>query len=101
MSQFIFSSNLQEFAKELVWFSSPEQSLKDIDVFLVFVMARGGEDAFKHTQRTFGFTNEDFIRALKSAKPGVFIYEEQWNNWNKKLGINPRFPFPRKHDRYE
>lgn len=97
MNQFIFSSSLQEFAKEIVWFSSPEQSLKDIHAFLVFIMARGGEQAFEHAQKTFGFTNEDFTKALNNAKPGVFIYEEQWNNWNEKLGINPKLPFPRKY----
>lgn len=97
MSQFTFSSNLQEFAKEVVWFNGPEQSLKDIGAFLVFVMARGGEKAFEHAQRAFGFTNQDFIRALKNAKPGVFIYESQWNNWNEKLGIDPKLPFPKKY----
>jgi hypothetical protein len=47
--------------------------------------------AFEHAKVTLGFTDEDFRNALITAKPGLFIYPEQWERWNKVLGIDPSF----------
>jgi hypothetical protein len=57
-------------------------------------MARGGPSAFEHAKTVFGFTDEDFVNALKAAKPGLFIYREQWEKWNKTFEIDPPLPFP-------
>ena len=46
----------------------------------------------------FGFTDEDFIRALKDTRPGLFWgvgIEQKWENINKRLGIDPPLPFPK------
>lgn len=99
MKNFRFSTDIHKFAKQIVWFESRERSLKDIDAFLVFVMARGGEEAFQHALEAFKFSINDFIKAFQKAKPGVFIYEEQWNKWNDKFGIDPKLPFPRKYQK--
>jgi hypothetical protein len=89
-----FSNDLHEFAKQIVWFGGPERCVSDIAAFLAFIMAKSVPSAFEHAKMAFGFTDEDFRNALKTAKPGLFIYPEQWERWNRSLGIEPPLPFP-------
>lgn len=94
-----YSNNINEFAKQVVWYDCPERHLKTPEAFnnfLVFLMGRGGSAALAHARTVFGITDEQLANALQTAKPGVFIYEENWNRWNEKLGIVPTLPFPRK-----
>jgi hypothetical protein len=92
-----FSHDLYEFAKQIVWFDGSERRISDTSSFLAFIMARSVPSAFEHAKNAFGFTNKDFINALKVAKPGLFIYKQQWEKWNKILGIKPPLPFPMKY----
>lgn len=94
MSITTFSCSLEQFARQIVWYDSPEQRLTDIDAFLVFVMAKSVPSAYEHARAAFGFTDEDFRRALKRAKPGIFVYPAHWLKWNQQLGITPPLPFP-------
>jgi hypothetical protein len=90
----LFSHDLHEFAKQIVWFDGPERRILDTSAFLAFIMARSVPSAFEHAKVAFGFNDEDFREALIAAKPGIFIYPEQWESWNKVLGIEPSLPFP-------
>jgi hypothetical protein len=89
-----FSNDLHEFSKQIVWFDGPERRVSDTSAFLAFIMAKSVPSAYEHAKMIFGFTNEDFRNALKAAKPGLFVYSEQWERWNKILGIEPSLPFP-------
>ena len=92
-------TNLQKFAEALVWHDCPERYIRTPEAyknFLVFLLAHMPEDVITYAQKTFNITDADFIDALKTAKPGVFIYESEWTRCNDKLGIVPPLPFPRK-----
>lgn len=95
MYGFDYSTDFTEFAKEVVWFGGIEQQ-GDKYPFLAFLMAKGMPEAYEHARKVFGFTDEDFRQALRQAKAGLFVYEEEWLEWNKKLGIEPALPFPKK-----
>jgi len=90
-----WSHDFKTFAKEVVWFPSEEQQGEKYP-FLVFLMARGSTNAYNHARKVFGFTDDDFREALRQAKPGVFMYQENWEEWNAKLGLVPPLPFPKK-----
>lgn len=92
----LFSNDLKEFAAQVVWFDGPERRVLDTASFLAFIMAKSVPSAFDHAKMAFGFTDEDFKNALKSAKPGLFVYPEQWERWNEALKIDPPLPFPKK-----
>lgn len=92
----LYSHDLYEFAKQIVWFDGPERRVTDTSDFLAFIMAKSVPSAFEHAKKAFGFTEKDFRNALKSAKPGLFVYPEQWERWNQTLGIKPPLPFPQK-----
>ena len=89
-----YSTDLYKFAKQIVWFSSAEREVTDLYAFLVFIMARTPLSAYEHARRVFGFTDKDFIEALRQAKPGVFMCLEKWEKWNKQFGVS--FPMPKK-----
>ena len=91
--------NLNEFAATFVWYECPEKYIRNEEEykhFLVFLLAKAPLTIIEFAKKTFNITDEDFREALKSAKPGVFIYEETWLQCNKDLGINPPLPFPKK-----
>ena len=92
----MFSNDLHEFAAQIVWFDGPERRVSDTADFLAFIMAKSVPSAFEHAQKAFGFTDDDFRNALRSAKPGLFAYKDQWERWNMALQINPPLPFPQK-----
>jgi hypothetical protein len=87
----------KEFANYLVWNQSPDAALADMNSFLVHLMARCPEGAFRYAKENFDLTNADFIEALRNSSPGEFIYESNWDKWNVILGLDPPMPYPRKH----
>lgn len=92
-------TDLHEFAKTIVWYDCPERFIrnkKEYKDFLVFLLAHAPENYLEHAKKTFHITVGDFRDALKTAKAGVFMYEENWLQCNKELGINPPLPFPKK-----
>ena len=88
---------LKELAGRYVWYMSPDQALEDMDFFLVHIMGRTPEKVTDHLKEKFKITNDDLIKALHNARPGIFMYEDYWNKWNDKLGLDPPLPFPRKY----
>ena len=91
---YFYSHDFQEFVEQIVWFSSEERRGVKYP-FLAFLMANGTDEAYEHARQVFGFTDEDFREALRQAKPGVFRYPKEWEQWNAKLGFIPALPFPR------
>lgn len=91
-----FSPDLYEFARQVVWFDGPERRAIDPYALLAFIMAKSVPSAYRHARECFGFTDEDFREALRRAKPGLFVYPEQWAKWNKELEIDPPLPMPKK-----
>lgn len=93
-----YSTNLNKFAEQIVWFMPPEQALRDMNYFLVHLMAKSSEEAYCHFRATFPqFSDDDFKEALRNARPGIFMYEEEWLRWNKRFGLEPPLPFPIKY----
>jgi hypothetical protein len=95
MTGIAYSHDFQAFAKQVVWFGGEEQQGVKYP-FLAFLMGRGARAAYDHARCVFGFTDEDFREALRRAKAGVFIYQEEWERWNTELGFVPPLPFPKK-----
>jgi hypothetical protein len=95
MAGLTYSQDFQQFAKQVVWFGSEEQRGVKYP-FLAFLMACGTHKAYEHARQIFGFTDEDFREALRQAKAGVFMYQEEWDSWNAELGITPALPFPKR-----
>lgn len=92
-------ADLHDFAKYFVWYECPERYIRneqEYKDFLVFLLAKAPARYIEHARKTFNVTDEDFREALKAAKSGVFMCEDQWIKCNKELGIDPPLPFPQK-----
>ena len=88
---------LKKLAEEVVWYECDEKYIQtetSYKHFLVFLLSRGTDEDISYARNTLQIPDADFIDALKSAKPGVFIYEAKWDYWNKKFNIIPKLPFP-------
>ena len=93
-----YATDLSQFAKQIVWFMPPEKALEDMNYFLVHLMAKSTDGAYHHFREQFPeFSDCYFIDALHNAKPGIFMFENDWIAWNDKFGLNPPLPFPRKY----
>lgn len=68
----------RHFAARSIWNMTVDEALADMDRFLVHIMAKSPKGFFNYLKRVHGFTNEDFIDALRKAPPGEFIYKENW-----------------------
>ena len=87
--------NIEQYAQRIVW--TPNSTvLKDIDKFLAFILAQRRLAYFELVEY-YGFTDDDFVRALSKAEAGVFRYEYYWKIWHQKLKIKPIPPFPIKY----
>ena len=93
----VYATDLTKFAEQTVWFMPPEKALADKNYFLVHIMAKASKEAYEHFRKNFPqFSDSDFVEALRNARPGIFMYEDNWNEWNKKLGLDPPIPYPKK-----
>jgi hypothetical protein len=91
------SFKFKKFANYLVWNQTPDEVLADINSFLANIMARFHESTFIYAKEHFGLTDEDFRDAFRNSDPGTFIYQSNWDRWNKILGIDPPLPPPLKY----
>jgi hypothetical protein len=84
---------LEDIAREVVWWEPPEVTLLDQNNFLSRVMARGFWD---DVQRVVGIYGEEAFReALRHSKPGV-IDIASWHYWHHRLGIEPVPEMPKR-----
>lgn len=87
------TDELRRLVNRYVWDMPCEEVLQDIDRFLVIAMAKLPEIVIAELY-DLGFTNEDFVHAMKNAPPGIFLYKNEWLQWNTRLQIKPELPFP-------
>lgn len=85
----------RDYARMVVWYPCAEREVRDKDQFLVFLLAHAGDKTLKQAIMDLEIRKEDFRRALKKARPGIFIYESDWKRVNKMVGLHPPLPFPR------
>ncbi|MGD9665977.1 MAG: hypothetical protein AB7U31_00815 [Synergistaceae bacterium] len=93
--------NKEKFAKfvyENVYWWGGYRPDPDVDAVLRFILAKRPRSVEDMAREQFGFTDEDFIRALKDTRPGLFWgvgIEQKWENINKRFGIDPPLSFPK------
>ena len=93
--------NKEQFAKfvdKYVYWWGGYRPDPDVDDALRFMLAKQPRYVEDMAREQFGFTDDDFIRALKDTRPGLFWgvgIEQKWENINKRLGIDPPLPFPK------
>lgn len=81
---------LQNIAKELLWWQTPEVSLANPRRFLAQVMALGTWQEVQAVQTAFGWNA--FRDALQHAAPGVFD-ARSWSYWHAFFGLpEPELP---------
>lgn len=93
----IDNSEFLEFIRKYVYWWGDNRSDFDTQAVLSFILAQRPPYVEQMVRERFGFTDNDFIEALKNIQPGIFWgvgAEELWNSVNARLGINPPLPFP-------
>lgn len=86
----------KDFAKQVVWYPCAERKVVDKDQFLVFLLARAGTKTLRRAIKDLEIKEADCRRALRKARPGVFVNEQDWKKTNARWGIVPALPFPRR-----
>lgn len=91
-------SRFRKFVEENVYWWGDRRSELNVDAVLCFILAKHPRSVEDMAREQFGFTDDDFIRALKGTPPGLFWgvgIEKKWNEINARLGIDPPLPFPK------
>ena len=73
-------------AKRVVWFKEPEETLRNVKLFLAYVMTYGTLSDITTTLRYF--PESDFEAVLDDAPPGVFD-RRSWTYWNVRYRREP------------
>lgn len=88
-----FSPELQQIARRLVWWKTPEQALADLSHFLAQVMTLG---TWKDVQRVRAEVGEDALRDTLRRPPAGIFDPRSWHYWHYYFGILPIPPLPRR-----
>ncbi len=80
-------------AKRVVWFESPEESLRQPKRFLAYLMTYGTLEEILIAKNYF--SDDDFRIALRDAPPGIFDIRS-WSYWNLVYGQEPVPPLPQR-----
>jgi hypothetical protein len=89
----LHDQQLEDIAREVVWWESPEVTLSDQGGFLCRVMVLGTWEDIQRVEKVFG---EEALRAaLHHARPGVFD-PASWHYWHYRLGIEPVPELPKR-----
>jgi hypothetical protein len=83
--------DIERLARRLIWWKSPEESLRTPERLIAQAMALGTWDDLETTKRHWGL--EGFRRVLASPPPGVFD-RRSWNYWHVVFDIQPVPPLP-------
>lgn len=94
LSSFPNTPELLAIAKRIVWFASPEETLKDPKKFLAYLMTYGFHEDIEEVKKYT--TSDDFIYALEHAPPGIFD-PRSWNYWNLVYNRLPIPPLPERN----
>lgn len=82
--------NLRNIAKKVVWWKTPEETLKDEKHFLAYVMTYGDWDDAAFIEYCFG--KEKLKEIILQAPAGIFD-PRSWSFWQIHLGLQER-PLP-------
>lgn len=88
----------KKFVKENVYWWGEERPDPDVDAVLRFILAKCPRSVEDMARAQFGFTDADFIHALRNTPTGLFCgvgIEEKWDGINGRLGIDPPLTFPK------
>jgi hypothetical protein len=88
-----FPEELRAVAARVIWFETPEASLRYPKRFLAYLMTFGTLEEIL-TARKY-FTHEEFSRVLQDPPPGIFD-ARSWTYWNLVYGHNPDRPLPKR-----
>jgi len=88
-----YSQELVEVAKHVVWFKTPEETLKDQTFFLCYLMQYGLTRDVLTVKKYFSDT--DFKKALTNAYPGI-LDQRSWAYWNLVFFHDPNKSIPRR-----
>ena len=83
--------SLARAAREVVWWQSPEKTLRDETLFLNQAMRWGTPEVVLAVRRHFD--DERLRQALREALPGVFD-RRSWAYWHLVLDMGPPPPMP-------
>lgn len=86
---------LREFAHEYVFWWGERWDKVDVAALLNFILAKCTVEVEVLARKKFGFTDEDFRAALHCTPPGLFIFQTDWEDTNRRFGIVPPLPFPK------
>lgn len=78
-------------AKRVVWFKTPEETLREPKLFLSYVMTYGTLKDIVITMRHY--SDEDFDRVLTDPPSGIFDVRS-WSYWNLRYHHEPVPPLP-------
>jgi hypothetical protein len=87
-----YPADLVRIARKVVWYDKPEQTLADLNTFLVHLMVYGSPADVTVTRRYV--PAEEFRRVLENAPSGLFS-QEVWHKWHERFGL-PMKPLPRR-----
>jgi len=79
-------SDLLTVAKRVVWFKPPDQTLKDVKLFLAHVMTYGTLNDIRTTLHYF--SEDEFEAVLDDPPPGIFD-RRSWIYWNVRYHREP------------
>jgi hypothetical protein len=85
------TEDLLQVAKRVVWFQTPQETLRDPVLFLCHVMTYAMIEDLKVVRSSF--SDDDFKEALRQAHPGIFD-ARSWAYWLLILGEQPAPPLP-------
>lgn len=86
-----FPRELSQVARRVVWFQSPEETLRDPVLFLNHVMTYGTVADLREVRAHF--RDEDLREALRRAHPGIFS-ARSWSYWHLMLDMGAPPPLP-------
>lgn len=86
-------SDLEVVAKRVVWFKAPEDTLRDVKLFLSHVMTYGTLNDISTTLQHF--SEVDFEAVLDDPLAGVFD-RRSWTYWNLRYHREPVPPLPKR-----
>jgi hypothetical protein len=85
------NAELEEIAKRVNWYTSPDRTLANIGLFLAQTMARGSADDIITVSRHYA--QDDFRKAYLDAPPGLFS-RRAWAYWGLMLLDDTDRPMP-------
>ena len=86
-------TELLQVARRVVWFQTPEETLRDAVLFLNHAMTYGTIEELREVRSHF---DDDELRAaLRNAHPGIFN-ARSWSYWHLMLDMGAPPPLPKR-----